>query len=206
MNKFFTFTQSLNTIEDITAAFIAIEDIAHSLSLLCRFNGHCPAFYSVAEHSVLVMKALKEFKNDTFSLKLQLAAILHDANECYVGDIIRPVSAWLKEQDNRNSIATCNLPWLKVHIRDVVYDAFGISLGARESDKIKQADDFLLEAEGSLFFRDAWQIIDEKDLIFSWHSKIQNLSPGAAEKLFLKEFRDVYERHVAKGGVAAKKT
>ena len=205
-NRYFTFTKSLESIDDISPNFISIIDIAHSLSLQCRFNGHCPVFYSVAEHSVLVMKALNDFKDRTFSIKLELAALLHDANECYVGDIIRPLSSWLHKQDSRNSMAGYSIPWLKAHVRDIIYESFGISLGVHESTKIREMDDFLLNVEGSRFFGKAWTAQEEKDMTSFWQSKIQNLSPGAAEKLFLKEFADVYERYVDKGGMAAKKT
>jgi hypothetical protein len=62
---------------------IDIRDIAHSLSLQCRFNGHCKRFYSVAEHSVLVATAV--------SVPNRLAALLHDAAETYLTDLPRPV-------------------------------------------------------------------------------------------------------------------
>jgi hypothetical protein len=66
---------------------IHVEDIAHALSLLCRYGGHCLRFYSVAEHSVLMAEqAPDEFK---------LAALLHDASEAYLSDVIRPIKRHL---------------------------------------------------------------------------------------------------------------
>lgn len=60
-----------------------IKDIAHSLSQLCRFNGHTHRFYSVAQHSILCAQQVPEYA--------KLHALMHDAHEAYVGDITTPV-------------------------------------------------------------------------------------------------------------------
>src|SRR5438552_3035736 len=65
---------------------ICIEDIAHSLSMQCRFNGHSKQFYSVAQHSVLI--ASWWFGDYP---KLAKYALLHDASEAYLSDIPRPL-------------------------------------------------------------------------------------------------------------------
>ena len=62
---------------------IHIEDIAASLSKLCRFNGHTSEFYSVAEHCCYVC--------DILPPELKLAGLLHDASEAYLCDIPRPL-------------------------------------------------------------------------------------------------------------------
>ena len=71
---------------------IHIADIAHSLSLLCRANGHFPHFYSVGQHSVLCMK---EAEARGYSRRVQLGALLHDAGEAYLSDVTRPIKPLL---------------------------------------------------------------------------------------------------------------
>jgi len=91
---------------------VDIEDIAHSLSLQCRFNGHCEKYYSVAEHSRRCVDAISmmwpDIFNEVFSslpedqdkafevlfdeymLPLKKMALLHDAAEAYMCDLPRP--------------------------------------------------------------------------------------------------------------------
>lgn len=69
-----------------------IEDIAHALGMQCRYNGSVKEFYSVAQHCVKVSKLLRR---QGFDLDTQLAGLLHDAGEAYVGDITRPVQTVL---------------------------------------------------------------------------------------------------------------
>ncbi|WP_282095952.1 HD family hydrolase [Epibacterium ulvae] len=79
---------------DPTPVDIEIEDIAHGLAFVARWNGQtCGDFaYSVAEHSLLV-ETLFTRLNPKAPVKWQLAALLHDAPEYVIGDMISPVKA-----------------------------------------------------------------------------------------------------------------
>jgi hypothetical protein len=76
---------------------IDIVDIAHHLSLLCRYTGAVREFYSVGEHCIRIAQELK-------GGKLALAGLLHDASEAYINDISRPVKYSHKLQDTEATI------------------------------------------------------------------------------------------------------
>ncbi|MBQ1413064.1 MAG: hypothetical protein IIY93_07740 [Clostridia bacterium] len=71
---------------------IDITDIAHSLSLICRANGHFKAFFSVARHCV---NCEKEAAARGYPVRVRLLCLLHDAAEAYMGDMTRPLKRQL---------------------------------------------------------------------------------------------------------------
>lgn len=88
---------------------ICIEDIAHALSLKCRYTGHCREFYSVAQHCVITSAIVPPAD--------ALCALMHDATEAYLPDVARPVKRQMPDfraiEDNlHRAIAErfC-LPW-----------------------------------------------------------------------------------------------
>lgn len=76
------------SVEDM-AAQIWIEDIAHHMSLLCRYTGAARRFYSVAEHSLLLSTQVP--------LELALCGLLHDATEAYCNDLAKPLKRMLPD-------------------------------------------------------------------------------------------------------------
>lgn len=58
-------------------------DIAHALGMICRFGGHAKHFYSVAQHCVLMSYEVHPAN--------ALWALMHDAGEAYLGDMVRPL-------------------------------------------------------------------------------------------------------------------
>ncbi|RXV70073.1 hypothetical protein C6W92_00020 [Roseovarius sp. A46] len=118
---------------DPTPVDIEIEDIAHGLSFVARWNGQTLGNfpYSVAEHSLLVERLYSRLAPRAPS-KWRLAALLHDAPEYVIGDMISPVKNAVgpgyDELDKRLAAA--------VHLR------FGLpaTLPAQVKRQIKRAD------------------------------------------------------------------
>ena len=118
---------------DPAAIDIEVEDIAHGLAFLARWNGQTIGEfpYSVAEHSLLVEKIFRRL-NPKSNPEQMLIALLHDAPEYVIGDMISPVKASVglgyDELDKRLAAA--------IHIR------FGLSAITPKvlKKKIKKAD------------------------------------------------------------------
>lgn len=79
---------------DPTPVDIEIEDIAHGLAFVARWNGQTAGDwpYSVAEHSLLVEQIFARLVPQA-PAKWRLAALLHDAPEYVIGDMISPVKS-----------------------------------------------------------------------------------------------------------------
>ena len=80
---------------DPTPLDIEIEDIAHGLAFVARWNGQTRGdfAYSVAEHSLLVEQIFARMAGDLATPRWRLAALLHDAPEYVIGDMISPVKS-----------------------------------------------------------------------------------------------------------------
>lgn len=89
---------------DLRPEDICIEDIAHHLSLICRYTGACPFHFSVAQHSLMVSALMGA--HGLFNREAGLAGLLHDASEAYLNDIASPVKhdprmAFYREAEDR---------------------------------------------------------------------------------------------------------
>lgn len=93
---------------------VSIQDIAESLSKLCRFSGHTQYFYSVAQHSCFVMSLLP--------IAAQPYGLLHDAHEAYTGDLTNPVRNLVTAKAGYDV-------WKDVthNIEKTVHEAFGLA-------------------------------------------------------------------------------
>lgn len=155
---------------DPRADEIFIEDIAHSLSMQCRYAGHCINFYSVAEHSVNVsLHVPSEFA---------LWGLLHDAAEAYSADIPRPLKR--------------NLPqWKPIEalIMAAVCDRFGLSVD--EPAIVKHIDLSMTTDERNSNM--APSVRDWGNLPPAVGAKIQCLNPSDAKALFLARFSEITE-------------
>lgn len=99
---------------------IELDDIASHLSMLCRWNGGVPNYYSVAEHSIQVAANLPD--------RLKKWGLLHDAAEAYIGDIVRPVKArtYFSDHPDVNIISPVKAKIIEGEILGVIAEKFDL--------------------------------------------------------------------------------
>ena len=166
---------------------IEIEDIARGISRVARWNGQTSGEYplSVAQHSVIVAELLKSY-NENIEIKWQLAALLHDAAEYIISDMITPLKSFLGEE--------------YIQLEEKIQSAINIrfSLPGEIPKKIykliKNCDrqTAFIEAIQLAGFtlKDAKNTLKMPKLIPDY--KIIPMSANKAEKLFLKKFKELY--------------
>jgi hypothetical protein len=167
---------------------VDILDIAHSLSMQCRYNGHVDQFYSVAEHCVLMSNWIEEEYWDAEGggglpllevLELSLWALLHDAPEAYIGDMIRPVKLHMPE--------FCDLD---DRIMSVIATKFNLPESPAGPGKlpevVKEADTRILLAERQALMKappGSWGIAADPIPVL-----IMPMSPTQAKSLYMTRF------------------
>lgn len=156
---------------DMDADQIDIRDIAHALALQCRYNGHCKQFYSVAQHSLLAAKACPD------SLDLYRFALLHDAAEAYMGDMISPMKVHFPEYK-----------WFEDRLSNQIYTRFcGRLATPEERREIKEIDTDLLVIEArSLMHSESIHGLEHYiPRRVTYLDEVMSAPPDVAEAMFL---------------------
>jgi hypothetical protein len=171
---------------------ITIEDIAHALSQICRYGGHCQTFYSVAEHAVFVSKRLERRGHGPLR---QIGGLHHDDSEAYLGDIPRPLKpllgagyARLTERMDKAIIKALDLPFTSYMFHD---------------DEVKAADNWALLVEAKYLLpskgvnwtaaqEEAWGLPERGRIVTPdyWRG---GLLPAEAERLYLARHTELQE-------------
>jgi hypothetical protein len=152
-------------------------DIAHALSMLCRYGGHVRTFMSVAEHCVLMSHAVTPDN--------ALWALLHDATEAYMGDLIRPLKLAMptyRDAEERLMLVICA--------------RFGIDPVCPA--EIKTADNRILRDERAALLGPPpmpWASIEDVPAL---GVEIQGWSPPEAERRYLARLVELTDRAAAR--------
>ena len=151
---------------------IIFDDIAHALSNICRWTGHCNQFFSVAQHSVYV--------SSLASPENALWGLLHDASEAYLCDLSRPVKMhpWL-----------ANYRLAEENMMRVICEQF--DLPTEMPEEIKEIDNRMIATEArDLGF---YSFVDEMGFV-PYGFKIHTQDPVAAKQSFIEWYEVLLNR------------
>ena len=121
--------------KNLSPDVIDIEDIAHSLSMQCRFGGHVPTFYSVAQHSVEC--SLRVSKPN------RLEGLLHDASEAYMLDMPKPLKNLLPDYEK-----------IEDELMSIIAQKYGFNHPLLKEIKTVDAELLQLEFDGAMLEKD----------------------------------------------------
>ena len=155
---------------------VCIEDIAHHLSMTCRYGGAVKQYYSVAQHSLLVSEAL-ERRHPGRSVLWQWG-LLHDAAEAYLPDVPRPVKPFLS-----------GFSEIEAKVMAAVCERFG--LPQDEPPEIKAIDTAIVADEARHLMckiEARWKQLTEPPLDIIIKPKPSDM----AEMAFIKRYRELW--------------
>lgn len=149
---------------DPTPEMIDIRDIAAGLSNKGHFSGLTPSFFSIAQHSVMVCDEFS-FWDPFIDPGLKLLALLHDAAEAYIGDMIKPLKVRIPQFSE-----------VEDNIMKAICAKYGMDFSRLHF--IKPTDIFIQEVEYNAFYREG---------------RITYMTPEKAKHEFLDRFKIYYD-------------
>lgn len=145
---------------------VVIKDVAHHLSLICRYTGSAPDHYSVAQHSVMTMLFAAE--DGITDPRVLMGLLLHDSGEAYFNDIASPVKndprmEWYRDLESKAQV-------LITHKFGGTIDAVIIAKYDKKS------------------FNDECELFADRVAVTQW------AIPGSAERMFLAYWSDLTDK------------
>lgn len=153
---------------DPTSCDFTIDDIAHGLAHTCRYAGQAEGFYSVAEHSLLVSQA---------AVGHELAGLLHDAAEAFIGDVTRPLKQLLPDYKR-----------IEAGIEAAIFSRLGL---AGVDAEVKQADLRVLAAEQAQIMPEGTDAWAAEAGVAPASVTVECLPPEVAKTRFLDRYREL---------------
>ena len=173
------------SLADPSPADVRIEDVAHGLSLLCRYTGQTDRFYSVAEHSVLCAEmAVGEGLPDP----VQMACLLHDAAEAYIGDLSGPLKALLRDRGD------LELDLVESRVLSVILEGLGLGGACRFSADVGRIDRAVLAAEATVMLPSRGDWVPDAWIKEGYVVPLMGYPSKASEELFLMRYLWLKER------------
>ena len=137
---------------------IDLDTVASALAKICRFGGHTTEFYTVAEHCVRMSYWIEQRYGNK---QLALRALIHDAAEAYVGDMVRPL---------KHNMGTYRA--VENKILGMVHYKVGLTFNGHLVPEVKEADNRILLDERERFLEDS---------PYLWYQDVQGLQPLGIE-------------------------
>ena len=150
---------------------VRLFDIAHALSMKCRYTGHCHQFFSVAQHSVMVSQMLEVMKA---SVEEQYIGLMHDASEAYLPDVASPIKGHIPGYRE-----------IEQRLEKVIAGAFNFEFPHPKSIKVADAESFRHEYHQIMPSLDWWEGDPPK---YNW-GVIEEWQPIIARERFLQRHR-----------------
>lgn len=163
---------------------IDIADIAHALSRICRFGGATSRLYTVAEHSLLCCSIAEVAGMD---VRTQMAVLLHDAPEAYMGDITRPVARAIQDITGDDPV------WfLHTSLMAAIGAALGVQLRPEDLEAIEYCDNVALATERKWLLHPRLDWVPEMEPLP--RSRLVLHDPAEASAAFLWEYQRLRQK------------